>query len=263
MPEDEEYCPTCGQKFPEKNLTEIARQFQERKAKDLATISDKGKKLRADVDKAKEEFVAVDQEKNKKELTESVSDGDMAIDSSFIQKTSDAVAVPAVGEEVKEGVTPTLKATTTATIYVLDRTKVEEFITKKANIGEAQKIYEMKNPFIESFLETEAGYTGKLKTSYAVGPRVTENSIIDIIKGKGLGEAQHDLRDINGIVEVTIDKSVPWVASIPGDPNKITIILDIKDQNGNKIETIRESEPASNEEKREDSSDEGSDGAAD
>ena len=54
MPEDEEYCPTCGQKFPEKNLTEIARQFQERKAKDLATISDKGKKLRADVDKAKE-----------------------------------------------------------------------------------------------------------------------------------------------------------------------------------------------------------------
>lgn len=196
----------------------------------------------ADIEKAKAQLVTVDQEKNKKKLLEQIGDDSLVIDSSFTQKTSDATSVPAVGEEVKEGVTPILKATTTASIYVLDKTKIEEFITAKADLNEGQKIYKMKDPFIESFVETESGYSGKIKTSYAIGPRITENAVIEIIKGKGLGEAQHDLRDIDGISEVTIDKSVPWVTSIPNNPNKITIVFDIKDQSGNKIDVNLEAQ---------------------
>jgi hypothetical protein len=159
-----------------------------------------------------------------------------------------------VGEEVKEGVTPTLKATTIASVFVLDKTKVDEFITKKADLGESQKIYEMKNPFIESFMESDSGYTGKLKTSYATGPKITENDVIEKIKGKGLGEAQHDLRDIDGISSVSIDKSLPWVTTIPGDPNKITIIFNIKDQNGNEIKPVKEDDKT--ESSKEDNKDE-------
>ncbi|MBR2753561.1 hypothetical protein IKD82_00100 [Candidatus Saccharibacteria bacterium] len=207
----------------------------------------------ADIDKAKSELAATDQDKNKEELMEKVGDDNMVIDSSFIQKTSDAVSTPAVGEEVKEGVTPTLKATTVASVFVLDKTKVEEFITKKANLSESQKIYEMKNPFIESFLETDSGYTGKLKTSYATGPKITENDVIEKIKGKGLGEAQHDLRDIDGVSGVTIDKSFPWVTGVPGDPNKITVIFDVKDQNGNTIEAKEKSEESADSEEKQDS----------
>ena len=191
----------------------------------------------ADIDKAKSQLASTDQEKNKADLLEKINEDNLVIESSFTQKTSDAVSSPAVGEEVKDGTTPTLKATTVASVYVIDKTKVEEFITSKANLGESQKIYEMKNPFIESFLETSTGYTGKLKTSYATGPKITENDVIEKIKGKGLGEAQHNLRDIDGVSEVNIDKSFPWVTSVPGDPNKITVILDVKDQNGNKVET--------------------------
>lgn len=191
----------------------------------------------ADIDKAKSQLASTDQEKNKADLLEKINEDNLVIESSFSQKTSDAVSSPAVGEEVKDGTTPTLKATTVASVYVIDKTKVEEFITSKANLSESQKIYEMKNPFIESFLETGTGYTGKLKTSYATGPKITENDVIEKIKGKGLGEAQHNLRDIDGVSEVGIDKSFPWVTSVPGDPNKITVILEVKDQNGNKVET--------------------------
>ena len=191
----------------------------------------------ADIDKAKSQLASTDQEKNKADLLEKINEDNLVIESSFSQKTSDAVSSPAVGEEVKDGATPTLKATTIASVYVIDKTKVEEFITSKANLGESQKIYEMKNPFIESFLETGTGYTGKLKTSYATGPKITENDVVEKIKGRGLGEAQHNLRDIDGVSEVSIDKSFPWVTSVPGDPNKITVILEVKDQNGNKVET--------------------------
>lgn len=208
----------------------------------------------ADIDKAKTELAAADQEKSKEALKEDIGEDNMMIDSSFKVKTSDAVSTPAVGEEVKEGVTPTLKATTIASVFILDKTKVDEFITKKADLGESQKIYEMKNPFIESFMESDSGYTGKLKTSYATGPKITENDVIEKIKGKGLGEAQHDLRDIDGISSVSIDKSLPWVTTIPGDPNKITIIFNVKDQNGNEIKPVKEDDKT--ESSKEDNKDE-------
>ncbi len=211
----------------------------------------------ADVDKAKAALAESNPEEteNKKDLLyqEQISEGDLAIDSSFKQTANDAIPTPAVGEEVKEGVTPMLKATTKASVYVVDKTKIEQFITKKAELGENKKIYEMKKPFIESFMETSAGFTGKLKTSYAVGPHITENDVIERIKGKGLGEAQHDLKDIEGI-EVRIDKSVPWVSTIPADPNKITVVFEVKDQNGGKIEAKWDNEEDGNKQDSSDSS---------
>jgi len=190
----------------------------------------------SDIDKARAELSSTDETANKEKLYAEIGDGKMVIESSFKQVAGEAISTPAVGEEVKEGVTPTLKATTTASVFVIDKVKVEEFITKKADLSDSQKIYEMKDPFIENFSETSQGYTGKLKTSYMTGPKITENDVIDKIKGKGLGEAQHDLRDIDGVASVDIDKSFPWVMSIPGNPNKITVIFEVKDQDGNKLE---------------------------
>ena len=182
-----------------------------------------------DIDKAKSELTASNESENKEKLYDEISDTMMPIDSSFTQTTSEATSTPAVGEEVKDGEKAKLKVTTTASILLVDKTKIEEFITEKAKLREDQKIYEMRSPFIENFTKTDDGYTGKLKTSYAAGPKITENDVIEIIKGKGLGEAQHDIHDIDGISDVRIDKSYPWVTSIPNDVNKITIILEVKE----------------------------------
>lgn len=182
-----------------------------------------------DIEKAKTELEDSDQVENKEKLFSEVGDNMMIIEASFSQTTEDAISNPAVGEKVEPDVKPTLTAKTTAKVYVIDETKVKEFIAEKAKLGENQKIYEIKNPFIENFMKTDGGFSGKLKTSYTTGPNVTENSVIETVKGKGLGQAQHDLRDINGIISVTINPSFPWVTSIPNDSNKITVILEIKD----------------------------------
>ena len=183
----------------------------------------------ADIDKAKSELATSNESENKEKLYSEVGDTMMPIDSSFTQTTSEAASTPAVGEEVKDGEKAKLKVTTTASILLVDKTKIEEFISEKAKLREDQKIYEMRSPFIENFTKTDDGYTGKLKTSYAAGPKITENDVIEIIKGKGLGEAQHDIHDIDGISDVRIDKSYPWVTSIPNNVNKITIILEVKE----------------------------------
>lgn len=186
----------------------------------------------ADVDKAKASLEVSNETENKEKLFEEInekSEDAFIIQSSFTQSSSEAKSVPAVGEEVKEGEKPTLTATTTASVFVIDKTKVKEFITEKAKLSDSQKIYEIKDPFIENFMKTDNGYTGKLKTSYITGPKITESDVVELVKGRGLGDAQHSLRDIDGVSSVRIDASFPWVTSIPNDTNKITVILEVKE----------------------------------
>ena len=183
----------------------------------------------SDIDEALKKMESSSEADNKAKLLATISEDSFVIDSSFKQTTGDAVSTPAVGEEVAEGSKAKLSVTTTDTIYVIDKTKMEEFITEKAKLAENYKIYEMNDPFIENFIKMEEGYIGKLKTSYVSGPEVTENGIVEVVRGKGMGTAQHDLKDaFNGISTITIDPSYPWVTSIPNDPNKITVIIDVE-----------------------------------
>ena len=173
----------------------------------------------ADIEKAKNGIKASSEDENKKKLYDSIGDNMLVIDSSFDQDTSAATATPAAGEEVKDGV------------FAIDKAKVEEFIKEKAKLGDDQKVYEIKDPYVENFVKGDSGYAGRLKTTYAVGPKVTESDIVEMIKGKGIGDAQHDLKNINGVVSVTIDTSYPWVSVVPGDTNKITVNIEMKDDN--------------------------------
>ena len=190
----------------------------------------------SDIDKAKESLASSNEKENKDKLLEEARKDALVIESSFNQTTAEAISTPGVGEEVKSGEKAKLKAVTTASVYVIDKTKVEEFIREKADIADSQKIYEMKDPFIDNFSKSSTGYIGKLKTSYLTGPELSVSKIVDMIKGRGLGDAQHVLKDISGVTDVKMEGSYPWVMSVPNDSNRITVNLDIKDQNGNKVE---------------------------
>ena len=190
----------------------------------------------SDIDKAKNEILQKDQETNKEKLISKVeNEKAFPITSSFKEEAGDATSTPAVGEEV-EGGKAKISVTVVDTIFVIDEAKVQEFITKKAKIADKNKVYSVNDLFIENFSETDKGYTGRLKASYITGPSVSENDIIDIVKGKGFGSAQHDLKDIDGIGSVTINGSLPWVTSFPNNPEKITVIIDVKGDSENKNE---------------------------
>ena len=207
----------------------------------------------SDIDKAKESLAGANESENKEKLLGGIDKNMLVIDSSFKQSTGEAVSTPAVGEEVKDGEKAKLKAVTTASVYVVDKTKLEEFIAKKADLKEDQKIYEMKDPFIENFAQVNGGFAGKLKTTYLSGPKVTVSSIVDLVKGKGFGDAQHALKDIDGIADVHITGSFPWVNSIPSDTNKITVEINAKDEKGTevKVDTKDEEKNSTSDEKKE------------
>lgn len=183
----------------------------------------------ADIDKAKEALGSTSESENKAKLLEKIGEGELAIESSFKQTTSDIVATPKVGEEVPDGTNPSITSTTTAIMYAIDSVRVEEFISAKAKLSSDQKIYKLGNPFIENFLSSGETFTGKLKTSYATGPKITEQEIMDKVRGRKIGEVYSLLRSINGVNDVKTEKSYFWVNSVPDDPNKITIHLNIEE----------------------------------
>lgn len=162
----------------------------------------------------------------KQKLLDEIQDGQFAIESSFKLESSDPASSPKIDEEVKEGEKAKLTVTTTATMFVMDETKLKEFISEKAKLEKGFKIYEMKDPFVENFLKTDTGYVGRLKTSYVAGSTITENEVVDVVKGKGIGTAKRDLTDnFSGIKSIDFATSVPWVTSVPGNPEKITVII--------------------------------------
>ena len=184
----------------------------------------------ADVDAVKEQLKLDSESQYKQKLLDSLEDGAFVIDSSFKHSVGDVVSTPAVGEEVKDGVKPTVSVKITDTIFLIDKTKVEEFISDEAKLADDFKIYQINEPFVENFTETDGGYTGKIKASYVSGPKVTDKDVVDITKGKGFGEAKQDLKSINGVGEPKITGDYPWVLSVPNDPNKITVILNVENE---------------------------------
>ena len=131
-------------------------------------------------------------------------------------------------------------------MYVIDKVKLEEFIKEKADLADDQKIYDVKDIYIENISEIKKDATTKLKAQYFLGPKITESEVVDKIKGKGLGDAQREIRDIYGVSDVKITPSYPWVMSIPGDSNKVTVTFEVKDQDGNEIKEKDENESEDN-----------------
>ena len=168
---------------------------------------------------------------SKKELYNGLSKTVMPVEASYKVTTSDPQTTPAVGEEVKEGVTPQVSTNTTYFVYTIDRVRMEEFIKNKAIIEDGKRIYSYGEPFIEYFAESSGGntYTGKLKTTYKTGPEISETEILDKIRGEKIGRIEPILKDaFPGVASVKTEKSYFWVNSIPNDENKVEINLTIE-----------------------------------
>ena len=184
----------------------------------------------SDIEKAKGELTTSKEEENKKKLFESIGDGYYIIETSFNQSTGSVEASPAADQEVTDGKKPVLKATTTATVYVVNKDKLKEFVEEKANLEDGQKVYDVKNMYIENFTDNGANSTAKLKAQYYIGPKITETEVVDKVKGKGLGDAQREIRDIFGVSDVKINTSYPWVMAVPGDSNKVKVTFEVSEQ---------------------------------
>lgn len=184
-----------------------------------------------DIEDAKKQISSDDNE-SKEKLFEQINDGFVKIESSYKVETKDPVSAPKKGEEVADKKAKlTVKAT--YTIYVVDRTAIDEYVREyeKDKIGENDKIYSTGTPFFERFLEGKDGtFTAKFKTTVKIGPELSESSVLDTAKGKKTGEVKALIKDISSnINDVIVTPSFPWVYWVPDDANRIKIDITVEE----------------------------------
>ncbi len=182
----------------------------------------------SDVDKAKDELVSSHTIEGKQSLFDQLKSDDLIIiESSFNAEASDVKSDPSVNEKVNDNDKPEVSAKLIFSVYTIQKSQVEEYIKAKSRLTEDRRIYSIGEPYFERFTNIEE--SARLKTVIKTGPTVTEESILEKVKGRKIGEVQSLLRSINGVSSVEVTPSYFWVRSVPSDDSKITIDLTVED----------------------------------
>ncbi len=184
----------------------------------------------ADVDKAKDQLAAQNDDAAKKALRAKFADGTVIIDSSFRSSGGDPTASPAVGQELTSGKAK-LTQETNYTIMGVAKAQLNAFLSstfEKTLTGTTgQKIYDngASSAQFGDFKQNDGDQAGSVSlTAVAqVGPKIDDTAIKQLVKGKRVGEIEGDLRAIDGVSDVEVKLSPFWVQGVPGDVNKITI----------------------------------------
>ena len=176
----------------------------------------------SDISKAKEKLTEADGAKE--ELFEKVPSDDIKIEDSYKKVTADPTSSPAVDQPTENGKAK-LTAKTAYSVNYVDKAAVEEYVKAvvSTRLGGDQKIYETGNIFIEKFQNSNNAVTAKIKATLKTGPEVTEQSVLEKSLGKKVGEVTTLIKSINGVSDVEVNTSFPWVRQIPNDANKVSI----------------------------------------
>ena len=183
----------------------------------------------SDIDKAKASIESKSEEEIKSEFLKSFSDNLYPIESSFNVSTSDVNSSPAVNEECSGNAT--LSVTTVIAMFAIDKGDVEQFIKDKVELPDDRKIYSIGNPHFDQFVKGDTGMAAKLKTTVQIGPKITNEEVMEKAKGRKIGEVQSMLKSITGVTDVKIDGNFFWVRSVPNDPNRVNIELTNNSEN--------------------------------
>ena len=181
----------------------------------------------SDIAKAKEKLTEADGAKE--ELFEKVPSDDIKIEDSYKKVTADPTSSPAVDQPTENGKAK-LTAKTTYSVNYVDKTAIEEYVKSvvSTRLGSDQKIYETGNIFIEKFQNNNNSATAKIKATLKTGPEVTEQSVLEKSLGKKVGEVTTLIKSINGVSDVEVNTSFPWVRQIPNDANKVSIKITVE-----------------------------------
>ena len=181
----------------------------------------------SDITKAKEKLTEADGAKE--ELFEKVPSDDIKIEDSYKKVTADPTSNPAVDQPTENGKAK-LTAKTTYSVNYVDKAAIEEYVKSvvSTRLGSDQKIYETGNIFIEKFQNNNNSVTAKIKATLKTGPEVTEQSVLEKSLGKKVGEVTTLIKSINGVSDVEVNTSFPWVRQIPNDANKVSIKITVE-----------------------------------
>jgi len=187
-----------------------------------------------DIQAATDQLAKQDSDEVKAQLTGEFNDTFIVLDQTFKIDNGTPQSSPAVGQEASGKA----KLTTTITyaLSALARADVDTFLNdyfaKQIEGQNDRRVYDNGSGGV-TFTNIAAapdGFTGNIVATAKIGPKVEDQQVKDLAKGKRFGEIQSSLESIQGIDSVDVKFWPFWVSSAPNDTNKITVEFNLQEE---------------------------------
>ena len=188
-----------------------------------------------DIEKAKEQLKQQDNDKYEKQLKDQFDDSVTVLDSTFKVDTGDETSNPAVDQEASNGKAK-LTGSVTYTLTGVDRnefsTYLDRYFEKKIeSTKDSQRVYDNGAGKV-SFTNVNAadnGFTANIVATAKIGPKIDDDNMKNLSKGKKYGEIQSSIESIQGVDNVDIKFWPFWVSAAPNDTNKISVEFNLNE----------------------------------
>lgn len=193
--------------------------------------------LQSDVEKAKAQLVAQKSEDAKKKLVAKFDNNTILINDSFQATPADPQSTPGIGQEVKDGkakliseVTYTMSGVTKGDLGSYLKSALEKQLDR-----DEQRVYSdgVKGAKLTDFKQNNGNTTITLVATGQIGPKINDNEIKELAKGKRFGEIQSELKQIEGVNDAETKFWPFWVSTVPNDTKKIKIEFKLQNESKN------------------------------
>jgi hypothetical protein len=190
-----------------------------------------------DIQTATDELTKQSTDAIKKQLADQFSDASLVLDQTFKIDRGNPQSTPAVDQEVPDGTKPKLTASITYSLSGITKTDVDRFLDdyfKKQLEGQSdRRVYEngADKVTFTNVSPIDAGFTVNVVATAKIGPKINDEAIKELAKGKRFGDIQSTIEAIQGVDDVDVKFWPFWVSSAPNDTKKINVDFNLNESN--------------------------------
>lgn len=182
-----------------------------------------------DIQKAADQLAQQSSDDIKKQLVAKFGSDFVPIDQTFKVDKASPQSAPAQDQEAANGTKPKLTASVTYSLAGVAKSDLGKYLddhfAKEVESEHDQRVYDngIGKVTFTTIAPVSTGYTASIVTNAKIGPKIDDEAIKQLAKGKRYGEVQSSIESIQGVDNVDIKFSPFWVSSVPSDTKKISI----------------------------------------
>ena len=188
-----------------------------------------------DIENATQQLTQQNADDIKSQLKGQFNDTFIVLDQTFKTDQGKPVSSPAVDKEVADGTKAKLTSSVTYSLSGIAKADADQFLTDYFNNqikdSNDRRVYEngSANVTFTNIAASGSGFTGNIVATAKIGPKIDDNAIKELAKGKRFGDIQSSIESIQGVDNVDVKFWPFFVSSAPNDTKKISIEFNLNE----------------------------------
>lgn len=159
----------------------------------------------------------------------------IVLDSTFLPSQGDPQVTPAVGQEVPAGTQPTLAVTMTYSLTGVAKADVshylDDYFANQIKGLSDRRVYDngASKVSFANVMQAAKGFSADVVATAKIGPKIDDQKVKDMAKGKQFGDIQASIEAIQGVDNVDVKFSPFWVSTAPNDTKRINVEFNLNE----------------------------------